>query len=129
MENETPKTEDELRAENEVLKLKLELEHGMQDSSDSNLPADVENAWLNNVYSFEQQWKDAKRITVYDLIGKPPYKNINELKKGEIKTELDRLFEVMNASGVKLDMICEYTDKEIYKFITEELFAHETDRI
>ena len=54
MENENPEftPEEELKADNELLKIKLELEHGMQ-HSDSNLPPEIENQWLNNIYNYE----------------------------------------------------------------------------
>ena len=38
--------EDELKAENNLLKLKLGLEHGMKMSETGNLSPDVENQWL-----------------------------------------------------------------------------------
>ena len=44
--------EDELRAENEVLKLKLKLEYGMDIHEKSSLPPAIENKWLSNMVQF-----------------------------------------------------------------------------
>lgn len=42
-------------AENNLLKLKLGMEHGMQEIGDTHgLSPEVENQWLKQVYSFEQ---------------------------------------------------------------------------
>ena len=121
--------EDELKAENELLKLKLELEHGMKESSTSSLIPEVENLWLNNVYNFEQQCKDASKVKVYDFIGRPDFIKLDELKGPEVSKALERLLSVMGKKRILLDCCCEYEDALIYKFITEELFEHEMDDI
>lgn len=121
--------EDELKAENNLLKLKLGLEHGMQMSESGDLNPDVENQWLKSVYAFEQQYKDAKRVKVYDHIGRPSFMKSDQLSIIEITGERQRLQSIMAENGVELDCICEYDDVTIYRFITEELFEHEMDDI
>lgn len=121
--------EDELKAENNLLKLKLGLEHGMQMSESGDLSPDVENQWLKSVYAFEQQYKDAKRVKVYDHIGRPSFMRSDQLSIIEITGERQRLQSIMAENGVELDCICEYDDVTIYRFITEELFEHEMDDI
>jgi hypothetical protein len=128
--NDEINREDELRAENEVLKLKLELEHGMKDmGADAYLDANTQYQWLNYIYNFEQLHKNAKKISVYDAIGRPAFIKANELSVERITQELDRLFSIMHEKGVALDMLAEYEDEVIYRFITEELFAHEMDEV
>lgn len=119
--------EDELKAENNLLKLKLTLEHGMQMEETSTLSPDIENQWLKSVYAFEQQFKDAKRIRIYDYIGRPSFKKWNTLTPEQTREELQRIQCLMEAHTVQLDCICEYDDAIIYRFITEELFKHEMD--
>ena len=121
--------EDELKAENNVLKLKLGLEHGMQMSESGNLSPGVENQWLKSVYEFERQYKDAKSVKVYDHIGRPVFTKYDQLSVIEISGERQRLQSIMAENGVELDCICEYDDYTIYRFITEELFGHEMDDI
>ncbi|MEX1238097.1 MAG: hypothetical protein WEB30_00210 [Cyclobacteriaceae bacterium] len=119
--------EDDLRAENNLLKLKLTLEYGMQMEETSKLSPGVENQWLKSVYAFERQFKDAKRIKVYDYIGRPAFKKWDTLAPGEIAKELNGIQTIMAESEVELGCICEYDDATIYRFITEELFGHEMD--
>lgn len=119
--------DDLLKAENAFLKLKLGLEHGMQMEETSTLSPEIENQWLKSVYAFEQQYKDAKRIKLYDYIGKPAFKKWNALTAEQIKEELQRLRLIMGRNSIQLDCICEYDDATIYRFVTEELFQHEMD--
>lgn len=119
--------EDELHAENNLLKLKLGLEHGMQMSEISTLSPEVENQWLKSVYAWEEAYKNAKRIKLYDYIGRPTFLKWDTLTSQQTKKELDRLHSIMENNGVQLSCICRYDDATIYKFITQELFEHEMD--
>ena len=121
--------EDRLQAENEVLKLKLEMEHGMTGSETGDLSPIVENKFLKNVWEFENAFKNAKRVKLHDFIGKPAFKKAEELSKREISSELERLEKVMAKHQVALDCICNYPDETIYRFVTEELFEHEVDDV
>lgn len=121
--------EDDLRAENNLLKLKLTMEYGMQMENVSSLSPDVENQWLKSIYAFEQQYKDAKRIKVYDYIGRPSFRKWDTLAANEITTELQRVKAILAANEVEVGCICEYDDATIYRFITEEFFEHEMDNM
>jgi len=87
--------EEQLKAENALLKLKLELEHGMKQSDTSSLSAELENSWLTNIYNFEQQFKTAKRVKVYDAIGRPVFRRLEELSSAEVSEALKQILSVM----------------------------------
>ncbi|MDQ3020022.1 MAG: hypothetical protein M3R36_05560 [Bacteroidota bacterium] len=112
--------------DNDIMKAKLNSEFGMKEFG-SSLTEEAEKQWLNYVYDFEKMYKDAKQIKVYDFIGKPDFKKLNELSDNEISAELDRLTDILNSNNIELDLCCEYEDKIIYQFITEELFEELTD--
>lgn len=120
--------EEKLKAENELLKMKLTAEFGMN-ACESKLHDAVENEWLNYIYNFEKLHQDANKIKVYDFIGKPEFKKIGELTKDEITSELDRLLDVIEKSAVAIYFCCDYDDETVYKFITEELFEEMIDNI
>ena len=128
MENEEERLEN-LRIENEVKKIKLSLEHGMNfnDSESNKLPPDIENSWLNHIQQFEKSFAENKRILVYDLIGKPSFIPINEIPQSEIRSELEKMEKFLRTKGIVVDTICDIEDSELYRFITEELFQEETD--
>lgn len=119
---------ENLKFENELLKVKLKTEFGMSDHV-SSLDLQAENEWLKYIYEFEKLHMEGKRIKIYDLIGKPDYKKASDLNKEEVSAELEKLFRILIENDICLDMLCEYEDEVIYKFITEELFEEETDDI
>ncbi|HMQ70845.1 MAG TPA: hypothetical protein PKC58_17850, partial [Ignavibacteria bacterium] len=104
---------------------------GMKESDTSKLDPEMENQWLNSVYEFENKFKDAKRITLYEFIGKPEFRSLEneKLSEGEIAIELERIYKIMEENSIRLDAICEYENKDelLYRFITEELFNEEID--
>ncbi len=125
--------EDEnLRIENELLRIKLTAQYGdaFQMESNASLPPEIENQFLKNILAFEESYENAEVTTVYEQIGKPSYKSIDELSPAEITEELNRITAIMETHHIGLDF-CDgpYPDEEMYKFITEELFAHEIDRV
>lgn len=122
------KEREKLRLENEILKLKMQAEFGaMFGQMGDELAPEMEHAFLQNILAFEEQYQSRKMIRVYDLLGQPAYKPFDTLSEEELKPELKRLLEMMQEKNVQLHVKTKYPDQLIYKFITEELFEHETD--
>jgi len=130
-EKESSNEEDleKLQIENEIKRIKLSMEHGMdfQSASDSKLSVKAESQWLDYIQKFEDSYKKCKQIALYDLIGRPEYQNVNEITDREINNELRKIVELLGNNSICLDTICEVQDRELYRFITEELFLYETD--
>jgi hypothetical protein len=118
---------DEIRAENALLKLKLDVDHKMEMSDFSGIDPVTENRFLTQVLSFEQHYQNAGTIRLYDFLEQPAFRRLDELADEEIGEELDRLRNIMEGKSIVLDCIESYPDWVIYKFITEELFIHEVD--
>ena len=59
--------EENLRMENELLRLKIQAEHGGQSHTSGELPPEIENMFLKNVMAFEQNYAKAKPATVFEL--------------------------------------------------------------
>jgi hypothetical protein len=132
MEEHELTPEEKLQAENELLKLKMMAEFGAnfnEETTSEKLSPAIENEWLNHIYNFEKLHSNAERIKLYDFIGKPEYKPENVLFEQEISVELERITGILHKNNIVLDCICEYDDRTIYKFITEELFEHEMDNV
>lgn len=125
----SPDGDDELRASNEVLKLKLELEHGMRSYESNGISPELENKWLRYIYNHEQLYRDCGKISVYYYIGRPSYAAFEDLERKQVTAELERLLSIMKIYGVQLDCMYEYEDSVIYKFVTTELFGVEMDNI
>jgi hypothetical protein len=121
--------DEELRADNEQLKLKLKLEHGMLTYESNGLNPQLEKQWLRYIYDHEQLYRECESISVYDYIGRPPFIAIEQLERKQVTAELERILSVMQEHGVQLDCMCEYDDAVIYRFVTTELFGVEMDNI
>ena len=117
------------KIDNGLKRKEIEEKYGAQFSNMGDLPPEIENEWLKYIENFEQQHKNAENIAVWNFIGKPEYKKIEELQAEEIPAELERLFGILNENQISLDTLCEVEDEKLYRFITEELFVHEMDNI
>ncbi len=120
---------EKLEQENSFLKMKLMAEQGatFSENDDSKLSPEIENKWLNYIHNYENIYKNAKKVSVFEFIGKPDFRPAGQLNDSEISKALDLLVETMSSHGVNLDCICEYDDRTIYEFVTEELFKHEVE--
>ena len=124
--NENEEEQDKLSIENEIMKMKLQMQFGddFMMSSNGSLPPEIENQFLKQIMAYEEKHDgDIEEVTVFEKICKPYFKKIGELQSNEISKELIRLNELMESKGIMLN-ICDgpYEDAVIYKFITEELF-------
>jgi hypothetical protein len=118
------------KIDNELKKRDLTEKYGASFSNiNDDLSPEIENIWLNNIEEFEKQYEKAKLTTVWEYIGKPEYRKITEINESEISTRLNELFDLLDKNNISLDTICEVEEKELYRFITEELFEHEMDDI
>ncbi len=125
-------TTENLRIENELLRLKLKAQYGdafHMETNDS-LSPEVENQFLRDIIAFEETNQGPEATTVYETLGKPTYRSADELADAEISDELKRLTKLLEEHNMHLDFSNgPYPDEEVYRFITEELFAHETGMV
>ncbi|MBC7641465.1 MAG: hypothetical protein H7174_03875 [Flavobacterium sp.] len=126
---EMPKLD--IRQENEFKKIKMNLESGaiFPDDLSKNLPPELESQFLDSIMNFEKALRNAKKISVFDKIGRPDYIAEKGLNDTEIVEELEKIKLLLQNNGMNLDVLADYDDEErlIYKFITEELFLLEVD--
>src|ERR1017187_4045975 len=88
--------EENLRMENELLRLKLKAELGAESHSAEDLDPGIENEFLKNVMAFEQNWANAKPAKVYDLLGKPDFKKVGDLNDEKIEEELEKITDLLS---------------------------------
>jgi hypothetical protein len=115
--------EENLRIENELLKIKMQAERGaVFGGNTEELPPDIEAQFLKNVQHFEDSYDKARLMTVYECVGQPPYKKPGELKPEEAEDELKRLMQLLQSKNIILEVLGRYEPSVIYEFITDELF-------
>jgi hypothetical protein len=121
--------EENLRLENEFLKMKMMVESGgiFGSSTGGNLPPEIENQWLKNVMEFEKAYAKVKLQKLAALLGNPSFENEDDLDDKKFKSEFLRLQKLLKGHNINVDFIATQTDRVKYNFITRELFQHETD--
>ena len=121
-----------IEEEIEFKKMKLSLEQDVVFRNENpNIPPEIENQFLDYVIDFEEQFANAKQMTVFEKLGKPTFKVCETLTDDEVDFELEHLFDLMVQHNLALDVICEYENQNrlIYSFITKELFYEEINDI
>ncbi len=124
--------EENLKNENEFLKMKLMLEQGAQFGniqSGSELPAEIQNQFLKNIIEFEKQFEEHKTIKLFDKIERPThFRPVSKIPDQEIDSAWNELDTYLRKYGIELS-VCSPNigNKELYRFATEELFEHEMD--
>jgi hypothetical protein len=119
----------ELPVENELLMMKLKAEFGAECTTGTDdIPPLVVNEFLKSVYEFEQKFREPKnRLTIYEKIGRPFFINAQSLNAKQVGRELKKLMRSLHEQKLELDVLGEYDDMTIYKFLTEEFFEHEME--
>jgi hypothetical protein len=115
-----------LQIENEILRMKLQAEAGAVIGLQDDIPPELENLFLQNVLAFEEASQNVKMVSLYEYLGRPHYRKLDELRPEEVAEELNRLRELIHQKQVHLDILDEYEPAVIYKFIIEELFQQQT---
>jgi hypothetical protein len=119
----------DLPLENELLIIKLKAEFGAECSARcENMPPDLVNHFLRSVYEFENNlYKDRPSIKLYEKLGKPVFKKAESIPDSEMKGQLLRLQKLLSQHMIALDVLGDYPDRQIYRFITEEFIHEEID--
>jgi hypothetical protein len=127
MQNEQQLNPEQLRFENELLKLKLQAEYGAIFPEDhiSALPPEIEHEFLKNILS--DQHPDSKPVSfrVYDFIGKPDYQHWELLSPDLIAGENNKLLQLLEKHAIHITFNFEVSEEEKYRFITEDIFDEE----
>jgi hypothetical protein len=109
---------------------KLRDKYGMVfEHTDSRLPPEVENEWLDYILEFERQFEQAKLITVRQRIGDPRIPSLSDLPRDAVGEAVTVLLDLLAAHGVAVDFLGDVDELEAYRYLTEELLDEEMDDI
>ena len=115
---------------NEKKKEDLRKQHGMLfEGHSEEMSPQMEGEWLDYITEFERQFENARQITVRERLGSPDVKPLTQVSDSELAAELERILELLDQNNVAVDFIHEQDDREMYRFITEELLDETTDDI
>jgi hypothetical protein len=119
--------EENLRMENELLRLKLKAELSGESHSSGKADPLIENEFLKHVLAFEHNYANSKRVKVFDRLGRPEFKQADELDDEQIGLELERVLNSLAQKSININFSGTYSDRIKYAFIVDELFEQETD--
>jgi hypothetical protein len=111
------------RLDLELEKLKLTAEQGAQFYTNEKLPLEHEAAFINYIKAYELAAKEKKTIRVFDYLGKPSFPSNPAAE--EFPARLEELFDLLKKKKISVSSICEVDDREMYRFITEDLFRYD----
>jgi hypothetical protein len=125
--NKSSTYKDFIRQENELTKLKIQAEFGINLNNESELNPAIENIWLNQILEYERSMVNNKKITVGSFLDNPVFISVDQLRDEQLPAELQRLMELLHGKNIVIDSLAGVDDKEMYRFITTELFQTEMD--
>ncbi|MBC6490014.1 hypothetical protein BC349_03470 [Flavihumibacter stibioxidans] len=121
--------QENIRIENDILKLKMQAEYGASFGSFGDLSPEAERDFLQMVMAFEKMGKDAPAVSVYEFIGKPVIRKKDEIPEEELPQALLQLRELLSENGICLEVFRESDPGVLYHFITDELFQEQIQDI
>ena len=125
--------DEQWKAENDFLKMKMMLEQGAEFGSVDNteIPPGIENKFLQSVMEFEKQFENTTYIKVFDKLERPThFKPVAEINDTDISSAWSELSDYLSQYGVSLDACSpNISSRELYRFTTEELFEEEVEDI
>lgn len=113
---------EDLRIENEVLKLKMNAMFGAKFDNSESMPPQLENIFLNQVLQFETAWAESTPVTMHEAIGSPSCPPAETLDEKEMRNELGKIYNLFQKHNISLSFQKELPLSTVYRFITEELF-------
>jgi hypothetical protein len=111
------------RSDLELEKLKLSAEQGAKFYTNEDLSLEHEAAFINYIKAYELAAKEKKMIRVFDYLGKPSFPSNPATE--EFPARLEELFELLKKKKISVSSICEVDDREMYRFIIEDLFEYD----
>jgi hypothetical protein len=134
MEDSLNEKQEELdaAAENELKKIKLSLEHGMDFSQSFTSPGvspEIEGQFLDYIQEWENQYALRKMTTVREMAGNPSIRPASEIPGDAINVALNEVMELLNHYSIRVDTLCDVDERELYRFVVEELLDVEVNDI
>jgi len=123
------KSEEDIKFERELKKLKLSAEHGLPFSEEKKekLHSDeTEEEFLDRMKELENAMRNPDQREITELLGSPKFPNAENLSDEEISAALELAKTALANKNIVLDVLYPTPDREIYRFITKELMKKES---
>lgn len=128
--NNPKKTEEELKFEQELKKLKLSAEHGApfldpKKTNDEDFLFETDDDFLSRMRAIEDAIQHPNEKTIGELLGFPNFPKADVLADDEIGAAIELVSIALANKRIHIDFLYPTPEREVYRFITEEVMAHE----
>jgi len=118
--------ENPLHFENEVRKLKIQAETGAEFFTDSEkLSPKQESGFLDHIEAFNRSSQDKKQKKIKEILNNPVFEDPESITDQELAIHLDKAYQLLDKNNISLDVLYDVPDREVYRFIVEDLMEHE----
>lgn len=121
--DKNPKSDEETRFEKEFNKLKLSAEHGIpfSEKKKEEFHSETEEGFLARMRELEEAMENPDKTKISELLGSIHFPKGDDLSDAEISAALELATTALANKNIELDVNYPTPDREIYRFITEEL--------
>src|SRR5690554_62742 len=123
-DNEPKKSKEEVEFEREFNKLKLSAERGIPYSDKKNQEvtnSETDADFLTRMKAVEDAMRNPDKTKIDELPGFPKFPKGDDLTDDEVKAALELATAALSSNNIELTVVYPTPDREIYRFITEEL--------
>jgi hypothetical protein len=111
--------EENLRMQNDFLKMKMMAESGAFFGGEGGLPADIENQFLKNVMEFEKANTNSRSTIIFDILGKPNFEDEKNLDEEKFGIQFSKLQKLLKKYSMNVEFERERDNRFKYNFITK----------
>ena len=123
------KKDQQLKLENELLKIRLLAETGAVVHIDSDASPEMEHAFLQMVLSIESSYP-LKKTTVHSFIGKPELPAIDQfITEQDCAVEVEKLLQVLDMNSIDVVFREDLSWREMLRFLVQDLMPEPIDDI
>src|SRR5690554_2858806 len=131
-EDNREKSEEEMNFDQELAKLKLSAEHGIpfaerEHRKDDHF--DTEEKFWSAMMEMEEAMKNPDKRKIEELLGFPNFPKAEHLTDEEISVGLELAITILENHYIAVDVIYPTPEREVYRFITEEVLKMEAGMI
>ncbi len=123
--NDRLSKDDELRAENALKALQIELNYNAETFIGDNAPPEIISRWLDSIARFEEAHANANLITMHSLIGSPELMPPDHLDEAAAEAEINRLLLLLFEQSVYVSRPEGAPALDFYRFLIEEFLQLE----
>lgn len=125
MKKDKLSSNEELRAQNQIDALKLEMDFGAQSFISGDAPPEIIEQFLKNIRQFETAHQNQESIPIHQYLGKPDIPTIEDPKDDRLPKVLRHIEQLLVTKAIVIERPPHLTDIGWFHFLTKRVFNEE----